>query len=167
MKKIMTILTVFLSVILASCSGNGVDPKTVAEKISAGEPLTEADYSVMIDYCADYAQKAQPYFDITNSGVSTTSKEYASASESLADMMSKAVYLDTFRTAIENASPEALGKENVKKIEGFSKLEAFPLPALSDSVMLNPDVVGDIEEMPTTDTTGVIANGDGEVVLAK
>ncbi|MDE6716770.1 MAG: hypothetical protein K2J70_01125, partial [Muribaculaceae bacterium] len=91
----------------------------------------------------------------------------ADATKSLANMITKAVYLDTFRNAIENATPEQLGKKNVEKVKDFSKLEAFPLPAVSDSILLNPDVVGDIEDMPATDSNGVIANGDGEVVLAK
>ncbi|MDE7413115.1 MAG: hypothetical protein K2N05_04905 [Muribaculaceae bacterium] len=168
MKKLMTILTAFLCVILSSCGGSkAVDPKDVAEKLSAGEPLTEQDYTAMIDYCADYAQKAQPFFDVLNSGVDTTSKEYADATNSLADMESKAVYLDAFRNAIRNATPEQLGEENVRLIEKSSKLEAFPLPGVPDSTLMNPDVVGDIVDMPSSDSSGVIADGDGEVVLAK
>ena len=47
----------------------------------------------------------------------------------------------------------------------MSKYEGFPLPEVSDSSMLNPDIVGDIVDMPA-DSSVVIADGDGELVKA-
>ncbi|MDE6408983.1 MAG: hypothetical protein K2K81_01880 [Muribaculaceae bacterium] len=165
MKKLMTFMMMaVMCLIMASC-GSKNDPKAVADKIAAGEPLTEADYSAMIDYCADYAQKAQPYFNILNSGVDTTSKEYADATNELATMATDAVYLDAFRNALFSANAQQLGEKNVKKMEEFSSLEAFPISDISNTGMMNPNVVGDIEEMPASDTSNVIATGDGEVVL--
>ena len=165
MKKVMTFMMMaVLCLIMASC-GSKDDAKAVSEKIAAGETLTEADYSTMIDYCATYAQKAQPYFNIINSGADTTSKEYADAASELAQMASDAVYLDTFRNALFAASAKQLGEKNVKKMEEFSNLEAMPISDITNRGMMNPDVVGDIEEMPASDTSNVIATGDGEVVL--
>ena len=167
MKKLMTIMMALVCVLMVSCGNKANDPKEIADKITAGQTLSEADYSAMIAYCSDYATKAQPYFNVINSDVSTDSKEYVEALNSLADMKAKAVYLDTFREALEKADAEQLGKENVEKIAEFAKYEAFPISNISDSVMLNPAVIGDIEDMPNSDTSNVIATGDGEVVLAK
>lgn len=153
-----------MCLIMASC-GSKNDAKAVADKIAAGEPLTEADYSTMIDYCADYAQKAQQYFNVLNSGADTSSKEYADATNELATMATDAVYLDAFRNTLFAANAEQLGEKNVKKMEEFSSLEAFPISDISNTGMMNPNVVGDIEEMPASDTSNVIATGDGEVVL--
>lgn len=155
----------FVCIILASCSGKE-DYKTVAEKIASGATLDQKDYSTMIDYCADYAEKAQPYFDIINSN-DETNKEYIDASGSLAEMASKAIYLDTFRQALFAANADELGEANVKRMDELSKYEAFPIADVSNQGMLNPDVVGDIEDMPATDTGNVIATGDGEVVTTK
>lgn len=168
MKKLLTFMMIaFVSIIMVSCGSSSTYPKEIAAKIAAGETLTEADYSAMIDYCSDYAKKAQPYFNIINSGASTDSKEYVDATNELASMMSNAVYLDTFRKALTDADPAQLGESNVKKLAEFSNLEAMPIGDISDSTMLNPDVVGDIEDMPSSDSSGVIATGDGEVVLSK
>lgn len=165
MKKVMTIMMMaFVCLIMASC-GSKSDPKAVSDKVLAGEQLTQADYATMIDYCSDYARKAQPYFDIINSGADTSSKEYTDAANELATMATNAVYLDTFRNALFKATAKELGEENVKKMDEFSKLEAFPISNITDTGMMNPDVVGDIEDMPSNDSSDVIATGDGEVVL--
>ena len=167
MKKIMTFMMMaVVCLIMASC-GSKTDPKAVADKIAAGEALTEADYTTMIDYCANYAEKAQPYFDVLNSGAATDSKEYADATNQLATMASEAVYLDIFRSAITAADAAQLGENNVKRVDELSKYEAFPIADVSDSGMLNPDVVGDIVDMPSNDSSNVIATGDGEVVEAQ
>ncbi|MBD5328287.1 MAG: hypothetical protein HDS03_00100 [Bacteroides sp.] len=169
MKKIMTMMMMaVVCLIMASCSGNSnSDPKAVADKIAAGETLTEADYTTMIDYCANYAEKAQPYFNTINSGAATDSKEYTDAVNELATMSSEAVYLDAFRKAITDADAAQLGEKNVRKVDELAKYEAFPIADVSDSAMMNPDVVGDIVDMPSNDSNGVIASGDGEVVVAK
>ena len=168
MKKLLTFMMVaFVSLIMVSCGSKTSDPKEVAAKIAAGQTLTEADYTAMIDYCSDYAKKAQPYFNVINGGAATDSKEYADATNELANMMSSAVYLDTFRKALTDADASQLGESNVKRMGEFSGLEAFPIADISDTTMMNPDVIGDIEDMPSSDSAGVIASGDGELVLSK
>ncbi len=164
MKKVMTIMMMaVVCLIMASC-GSKADPKAVADKIAAGETLTQADYTTMIDYCENYAEKAQPYFNTINNASDPNSKEVADAYSELATMKSDAVYLDTFRNALFAANAEQLGEANVKRMDKFSSLEAFPIANISDSAMLNPDVVGDIVDMPDSTNTNVIATGDGEVV---
>lgn len=162
MKKILTLLTVFACVILSSCS-SGTDAKGVAEKLEKGETLTEQDYKVMIEYCGDYAKKAQTYFDILNSEPNDSTEAAIKATDELANLNSSATYLDIFRKAIYAGDENELGSKNVELVKEYSNYEAFPLPAISDSSMLNPDVIGDVVEMPV-DSSAVIASGDGEVV---
>lgn len=166
MKKLMTLMVALLCVMVASCGGNGVDPTVVAQKIEKGQSLTQADYASMINYCGDYAQKAQKYFDIINAEPNDSTSEAIKASDELAGMYADAKYLDIFRKALTDADEAQLGEANTKKIAEYSKYEAFPIADVSDSTMLNPDIVGDIEDMPAKDTAGVIATGDGEVVEA-
>lgn len=164
MKKLITLAMALICIVLASCGGKEVDPKVVAEKIAAGQTLSPEDYSAMIDYCGDYARKAQKYFDIINAEPNDSTKEAIEASDELASMYADAKYLDVFRKALTDADEKQLGKANAEKIAVYSKYEAFPIADISDSTMLNPEIVGDIEEMPATDSSGVISVGAGEVV---
>lgn len=165
MKKVMTFMMMaVVCLIMASCSSKP-DPKDVADKIAAGQTLTEADYSTIIDYCGSFAEKAQPYYNVVNSDTDTSSKEYIDAVNELASMWSNAVYLPTFSTVLRNADAKELGEKNVAKADELSKFLAFPIPNIPDSPMMNPDVVGDIVDMPSSDTSNVIATGDGEVVI--
>lgn len=159
-------MVTLLCVMMASCGGKGVDPQVVAQKIENGETLTHEDYASMIDYCGDYAVKAQKYFDIINAEPNDSTSEAIKASDELAGMYADAKYLDMFRTALTDADEQRLGAANSKKIAEYAKYEAFPIADISDTTMLNPDIVGDIEQMPAEDTAGVIATGDGEVVEA-
>ena len=165
MKKIMTMIVTLLCVIMASCGSKSVDPQVVADKLQKGEALTEADYSAMIDYCSDYAEHAQKYFDIINSEPNDSTEAAIKATDELATLYNGAKYLDSFRTALFNADASELGEKNAARIAELSKYEAFPISDVSDSSMLNPDVVGDIEQMPANPAdTVVIADGAGEAV---
>ena len=72
-----------------------------------------------------------------------------------------------FRTAIYAASDDQIGARNVKKVNEYEKYEAFPLPDGSGKSLNIPGEVGVIEDMPDTDTSGVIADPDGIVVDKK
>lgn len=164
MKKIMTMMAVALCFIMSACSGSS-NPEAVASKIEKGQALTEADYNTMIDYCGDYAEKAQKYFDIINAEPNDSTEAAINATNELANMYSSAKYLDVFRKAIFSADSKELGEKNEEKVNEFAKYEAFPIPGVSDSTMINPDVIGDIVDMPA-DSSTVIADGDGELVKA-
>lgn len=165
MKKIMTMMAVALCFIMASCAGSATDPSAVASKIEKGQSLTEADYSSMIDYCADYAEKAQKYYDIINAEPNDSTEAAINATNELANLYSSAKYLDVFRKAIFAADSKELGEKNEEKVNEYAKYEAFPIPGVADSTMLNPDVIGDIVDMPA-DSSAVVAEGDGELVKA-
>lgn len=153
-----------LSLMAVACGSKAPSAEDVARKIDAKEVLTQADYSTMIDYCGEYAKKAQQYLDIINSQPDASSPESVKATSDMAALYAEYRYLDMFRSVIDNTEESILGESNVKKVEEYAKYEAFPLPDGAGASLLDTNVVGDIEDMPASDTGSVIATGDGEVV---
>lgn len=164
MKILKTLSLLLVCVAFASCTQSAPTPAEVAARINSNEVLSEADYGVMIDYCGEYAKKAQQYFDIINAQPGDTTAEYIRAAQDMADLKAASPYLDIFREALYAADDSKIGARNVKKVDEFQKYEAFPLPEGSGQDLTLPDEVGLIEEMPDTDTTGVISQGDGIAV---
>ena len=167
MKTLKFICMGLLGLMMSACSNGNLTPAEVAAKIDSHEPLTESDYSVMIDYCGDYAKSAQRYYDVINAAPSDSSAEYSDAASDLASLRASSPYIDMFRTAIYAASDDQIGARNVKKVNEYEKYEAFPLPDGSGKSLNIPGEVGVIEDMPDTDTSGVIADPDGIVVDKK
>ncbi len=164
MKTLKAICLSLICLAFTACTGSAPTPAEVAAKIDSHETLSETDYSVMIDYCGEYARNAQQYFDIINEQPSDSTAEYSRAAQDLATMKANSPYIDMFRTAIYAASDSQIGEKNIKKVQDFQKYEAFPLPEGSGPDLTLPDEVGLIEDMPDTDTTAVIATGDGVAV---
>lgn len=164
MKTLKTLCMTLLCVAFAACTSSNPTPAEVAAKIDSHEALSETDYAVMIDYCGEYARSAQQYFDIINEQPTDSTAEYSRAAQYLANLKANSPYLDMFRTAIYAATDKQIGDKNIKKVQEYQKYEAFPLPEGSGPDLTIPDEVGVIEDMPDTDTTGVIATGDGIVV---
>lgn len=158
---------VVLCIAAAACTKTQPTPAEVAAKIDSHETLSETDYAVMIDYCGEYARTAQQYFDIINAQPTDSTAEYNRAAEDLATLKANSPYLDMFRTAIYAASDQQIGEKNVEKVQHYQKYEAFPLPEGSGPDLTLPGEVGLIEDMPDTDTAGVIATGDGIAVDQK
>lgn len=154
-----------LAIAMSACSGADVTPAEVAAKIDDHQPLTEADYSVMIDYCGDYAKNAQQYYDVINSSEnSDTSVEYQDAVQKLVSLKTASPYFDMFSTAIYSASDSQIGEKNVEKVKEYTKYEAFPLPNGSGPSLNIKGDEGVIMDMPSADTSGVIADPDGIAV---
>lgn len=164
MKNFKILLICALALFAFACSKTHPTPAEVAAKIDSRQALSKSDYSVMIDYCGDYAKQAQQYFDLINEQPTDSTKEYVRAVGELASLRAAHPYLDMFQTAIYSASDELIGEENVKKVNEYTKYQAFPLPEGSGPDLAVPGVVGEVVEMPSADTAGVIAAPDGEVV---
>lgn len=164
MKTLKTIYAAVMCVVFAACAGSDPTPAEVAARIDSHDSLSQADYSVMIDYCGNYAKEAQQYFDIINSQPTDSTAEYSRAARSLAELKANSPYIDMFRTAIYAASDSQIGEKNVKKVSEYQKYEAFPLPEGSGPELSIPGEAGVIVDMPDTDTTAVIAAGDGVAV---
>lgn len=168
-KRIVRLMAAMAAVVLslvtlAACGGKSSDPAEIQQKIDAKGELSQQDYAAILDYCGDYAKKAQQYYDIINAQPNDSVPEYTRAEGDLAMLIQKYPYLDSFRGVIYNTPLTALDADNQKKVDDYSKYQGFPLPDGAGVNMVNPDVEGDIEDMPDTDTGNVIATGDGEVV---
>lgn len=150
-------------VLMAACGQKIPSAEQVAASINTNKPLTEADYTRMVDYCAEYAKKAQQYFDIINAQPNDSTAEAVKASGSLADLYAQYTYLDLFRQKLEDTDISAVGADNAKKISEYASLEAFPLPKGEGMKLQDPDVQGMIEQMPE-ESSSVIATGAGEAV---
>lgn len=157
-----------LAVIVFGMTGCGQshDASEVAKKIDAQEALNQRDYATVLDYCGEYARKAQTYFDAINAQPSDTTAEYLRVVNEMAQLSQEYPYLDMFRGVIYNLKADDLDADNQKKVEEFARYQAFPLPEGDGPDLSIPGVEGLIEDMPSqagTDSTGVIATGDGIV----
>lgn len=160
--KNITMLFAMLVVALLTGACGGDEAKKVASKIDGGDKLTEKDYTVMIDYCGKYAEDAQRLQDKINV-LSPTSEEAGKLTDKVAELSGKFPLASKFFEAISNSTEQEVGAENVKRINKLAALTWFVAPEWADAGD-NSDVVGDIVEMPDSDTAGVISAGDGEAV---
>lgn len=156
--KIMA-LAVFC-VLMAACGGDKA--AQVASRIDKGEQLTKQDYTVMIDYCGEYAEAAQKLQDKINT-LAPTSDEAWKLTNQISDLGGKYPYAGQFFDKISNCTQDEIGAENVMRINKLAMLTWFSAPEWADDTD-NANVEGSIVDMPSTDTAGVIAGGDGEAV---
>lgn len=164
------VLGLLIALAVVSCGTKIPTDKEVAAKIDAKEQLTEADYTTMIDYCGKYAEQAQQYYNIINAQPNDSTAEYIKASDDLANLYGSYVYLDAFRQQIAQTDMTTLGKDNENKVNEYAKYQGFPLPGGAGADLQDPNVVGMIEQMPSTaatDSTGILSTGDGEAVDVK
>lgn len=161
--KILKFLSLtLLAAVFMSCSGN--DAKKVAEKLNAGEQLSQKEYGVAIDYCGKFAEKAeniQALIDALPDGSPEAGKEAGK----LADLKDSYPYLDLFGKAIQTATQEQVGTDNVSKINKYAPLVWFNAPAWA-TIVTDPDAVGFVEETPQNDSdTTIIAGSTGVTVV--
>lgn len=161
--KILKLLSLcLLAVAAVSCTGD--EAEKVAAKLNNGEQLTLQEYGVAIDYCGKFAEKAeglQASIDALPDDSSTADKD----AEKLADLKEKYPYLDLFNKAIQSATQDQVGKDNVKKINRYASLVWFSAPQWA-TISTNPDAVGLVEETPSNDSdTAVIMGATGETVV--
>lgn len=162
--EIIAAALLLIVVVMGACSPKLPTPEEVAKKIDTKEALTTQDYTTMIDYCGQYAKQAQQYFDLINNQPDASTPEAVKAAGELAGVYADYKYLDLFREVIDNTDEKTLGEDNLKKINEYAKYEAFPLPIGAGASLQQPDVVGQIEQMPESDSDGIISEGVGEAV---
>lgn len=162
MKVLKLFAFMALCLVMASCGGDGASK--VEEKIKSGAEITQADYTVMVDYCGKYAEAAQKLQDEIDN-LPAESKETFNLEEKMAALTDSYPYAAQFFEKIANSSEEAVGPENAEKIKSFAPLAWFSAPAWAVSAD-ESNVIGVIEDMPASDSTGVISEGNG-VEVAK
>lgn len=144
-----------------SCS-NTDDAAGVAAKIENGESLSEADYGVMIDYCGKFAQEAQRIQNDINAEPNMSAKA-TTDTDRMTTLSDSYKYLESFGKALNSADASKVGAANVEKMQKLAGYEWFPLPEWLP-VQNAQGVVGDVVEMPRSDSDSVIATGVGEAV---
>lgn len=145
---------------MTACGGQSVD--SVAEKIDSGKKLTQADYTTIIDYCGKFANEAQKLQNQVDALPDSSSVAVTDETK-LADLKTKFPHLDKFNNALLAATPQDVGPDNVKKVNKLAQYVWFTAPDWA-TVQTDPNVDGFIEQTPTTDTTGVISDGAGDIV---
>lgn len=160
--KTLKIFTFIVACIIMTACGGSDEAGKVASKISSGEQLSQADYKVMIDYCGKYATEAQKIQDKINS-LPVDSEESEKLNEEMATLADKYAYSTQFFDKITTCTQEEVGADNVALINKYAPLMWFSAPEWA-SIGGDVDVEGFIEDMPSTDTTGVISTGDGVTV---
>lgn len=162
MKRFGFLGIALLIMAFVACGPTKSEEDKVAEKIDAGQTLTEKDYTVVVDYLVKYAQEAQKYQDVVDNQPSG-SAEAQEATDKLAALTSSYSLLDPFNKALEASTVEQVGPDNVSKVNQNASLTYFTAPSWA-IIDQDPNVAGFIEQMPASDSTGVISQGDGVVV---
>lgn len=161
---IMKVMAAFAMIaVMTACGSKAPTPEEVNAKIEAGDQLSQADYTAILEYVGDYANKAQSYYDTINV-VNDSTEAYTKAADELAALYAKYPYLTTFRNCLQDAPAATFDNKNLELVNKYKNDEAFPLPVGVGASMLNPDVNGMIEDMPGNDSSKVISTGVGEAV---
>ncbi len=160
--KIMKYFALVAVCFLMAACGSSDQAAAIASKIKDGSQLTEKDYTEMINYVGKYAEEAQKIQDQINV-LPAESAEAGKLTDRLAQMTENEKYLQTFGDVLNNVSKEAVGEKNVELINKYASLTWFSAPAWAEIDTTN-NVVGSIVDMPSNDSAGVIATGDGEAV---
>lgn len=160
MKVLKLFAFMAVCLLMAACGSDGASE--VVEKIKGGEALTQSDYTVMVDYCGRYAEEAQKIQDQINN-LPAESEQTFDLENKMTELSNKFPYTAEFFDKIANCTKEEVGEKNVEKINRYAPLMWFSAPSWA-IVGTDTDVAGFIEDMPATDSAGVISEGDGVVV---
>lgn len=157
MKKIKLLLLAILSVaassFVASCS-NSEEAGKVADKITRGEVLTQSDFSILIDYCGDFAQKAQTIQDKIDN-LPDNDPALKALDSDLTALKSEYPHTGLFFKTLKASTPEEVGSENVKKVDGYSSLIWFDAPEWAET--LSPSGDAGLIETTTPADSNIIA----------
>lgn len=118
-KLISSLFAVVLSVVvLSSCGGGAADVSGIIEKHKAGETLTEADYSALIEYFDDAVTESIPLAkemqEVMESGDADKIKELEASQKAIEE---KYKHMEDVSSIIMGASEEEAGEANVKKLQ--------------------------------------------------
>lgn len=153
MKKIgfICMMVLLAAVGMSSCAESSEKKvKNVANKIEANEELTAEDYTCMIDYVGDYAEKAQKYVDMMINGT-----DNAEATAGMNQLKDEYPYLDTFRNCIRVTPMSKFSSENLEQIGKYAGYIEFSAPA-GYTLTTDPAAAGMEVAAPSVDN-GVVA----------
>ena len=155
MKKIHLFLIAVVALIAAACSPAS-EADGIARKISKGDALSQSEYTAIIDYCGDYAKKAQTIQQQIDN-LSSDSPELSKLNAELESVKKAYPLTGEFFKALANATPEEVGEQNVKKVDEYSAMIWFDAPSWA-SEELDPKAAGLIEDVaPAAADSAIIA----------
>lgn len=153
MKKIgiMCVLAVAAAAGLSSCvESTAKQEQNIAYRIENHEELTSEDYSTMIDYVGEYAEKAQKYVDMQING-----ENLEEAAEGMARLNEEFPLLNVYRNCIRFTAASSLSPENLEKIGQYAGYIEFTAPS---GYTLQPDPKAEGIEVAAPDSVnGVVA----------
>lgn len=159
MKKlgIICFMALFAAVVMTSCGGAGTnaEDKSIENKIENGEDLTADDYSHMINYVGEFAQKAQPL----------VSENSDAATEQLAQLREEYPYLDAFRECLKTTPVDKLNDSNLAEVAKYAGLIEFSAP-IGYTLTTNPEAAG-LEVATPDSANGVVAGAVDTVKIKK
>ena len=159
------LLAILVGVVATACSSNS-EADAVNQKIEKGEALTSGDYTCMIDYMGQFAEKAQSIQDSINN-LPAEDPQAAPFQDKLTKLKEEYPLLDSFKTALSKATEAEVGAENVALVNKYAGYEWFTAPDWA-TINADPSVAGMEVQMPDNDTNGVIAGAvDEEKVVVK
>lgn len=156
MKKlgIICLMAVAGAVGLASCvESSEKKEQDIAYKIENKEALTAEDYSTMIDYVGEYAEKAQKYVDMQING-----ENLEEAAEGMAKLNQEFPLLTVYRNCIRFTPSSALSADNLEKVGKYAGYVEFSAPAGYTLATDAPDAAG-LEVATPDSVNGVVAGG--------
>lgn len=164
MKTLKLMLCLMLIGVGMSACSNQEEAAAVAKKIESGASLDQADYTVMIKYMGDFAEKAQPIQNKINN-MSSDNPDASTLVEEIDKLRESNKYLEMFTNCVSKASQEEVGADNVALINKYAGYEWFTSPDWA-TISADPDVAGMVVETPDAgQDTGVIAGAvDDETV---
>lgn len=124
--------------------------KNLSYKIENHEALTPDEYSTIIDYVGEYAEKAQPFVDMQING---TNLEEASAG--MTKLNEEYPFVTEFRNCIRFTPSSALSSENLEKVAKYAGYIEFSAPS-GYTLQTDSETAGLEEATPDTDN-GVVA----------
>lgn len=164
MKKTLSfVMAAIAALFMMTACSNADEAAAVAKKIQAGETLTAAEYTTVIDYLGNFAEKAQPIQDEINN-LPYGDPKAAAFQKQLDELKEKNTYLELFNSTLAKAPQAQLGADNVALVNKFAGYEWFTAPDWA-TIQTNPEAAGLEMEAPSNDTNGVVAGAVDELTV--
>lgn len=153
MKKISIIclMAIIAAIGMSSCQESAEKKdRDVAFKIENNEALNADDYSRIIEYVGQYAEKAQKYVDMQING-----EDAVEANEGLTRLAGEYPLLNTFRNCLKETPADKLSEDNLKEVGRYAGYIEFSAPQ-GYTITTDPEAAG-LEVAAPEEENGVIA----------
>lgn len=166
LKSLKLLLIALLAGVMTTACSSSNEAENVNAKIEKGETLTAADYTVIIEYMGQFAEKAQPIQDNINN-LPAEDPKAVPYQDQLSKLKEEYPLLDSFKTVLVKATEAEVGADNVALVNKYAGYEWFTSPDWA-TINTDPEAAGIEVAMPDNDSNGVVAGAvDEEKVVVK